>query len=272
MFSHFILCLFRFFGWGGEDDDFFQRLADKVFEKLLLLQGSLAQPSPYNFCQILANIWILPILLILNIAKYLKPLLRIFFPSVFRLTSPNIWHCPIKNRLFRIIAFVQAIYVALRFPPNFTHVFSLPVSLVFLMVNLLIVAGTCSEDKLNITLFWHVQPHLHQEVPTFQKSPALEVVAQWDNKRISINLSNCEDVKIREGILSKKMLWTILIRQSFAGAPLWRLSAPTFWSIYDIANFPKWMMSCPIRHQKWRNITSLDTGMFVCSGALQIML
>ena len=180
MFSHFILCLFRFFGWGGEDDNFFQRLADKVFEKFIFLRGSLAELGPYGKHLNIANIWIwiLSILLILNIAKYLKPLLRIFFPSVFRLTSPNIWHCPIKNRLFRIIAFVQAIYVALRFPPNFTHVFSLPVSLVFLMVNLLIVAGTCSEDKLNITLFWHVQPHLHQEVPTFQKSPALEVVAQ----------------------------------------------------------------------------------------------
>ena len=27
--SHFIL--FSFFGWGGEDDDFFQRLSEKVF-------------------------------------------------------------------------------------------------------------------------------------------------------------------------------------------------------------------------------------------------
>ena len=27
----FLTALFRFFGWGGEDDDFFQRLASKVF-------------------------------------------------------------------------------------------------------------------------------------------------------------------------------------------------------------------------------------------------
>ena len=31
--------LFRFFGWGGEDDDFFQRLASKVFETLGFVQG-----------------------------------------------------------------------------------------------------------------------------------------------------------------------------------------------------------------------------------------
>ena len=56
MFSHFILCLFRFFGWGGEDDNFFQRLADKVFEKFIFLRGSLAELGPYGKHLNIANI------------------------------------------------------------------------------------------------------------------------------------------------------------------------------------------------------------------------
>ena len=36
----FLTALFRFFGWGGEDDDFFQRLASKVFKLLILVNAT----------------------------------------------------------------------------------------------------------------------------------------------------------------------------------------------------------------------------------------
>ena len=101
IFSSFIL--FRFFGWGGEDDNFFQRLAHKVLGHMLSQVPKIFAKYCWQSFFIFSRFNIFHFSKFKFLPKYLKLLSRIFFPSVFRLTSLNIWHYLIKNRLFRII-------------------------------------------------------------------------------------------------------------------------------------------------------------------------